>query len=112
MKLPLRLGVALLGLLVIGGGAFVGWRHDLTPQTSESVIVKDKGEEIHRRSRHGEDPRARSRRVDAASLRRHVRRTIERVLPRLGVLPIAELPPHVHVQTLGAVELSHAPQMV
>jgi|RhiMetdeSRZDD1v2_1073273.scaffolds.fasta_scaffold2603475_1 hypothetical protein len=35
MKLPLRLGLALLVLLVIGGG---------TPQTSESVIVKDKGD--------------------------------------------------------------------
>jgi len=112
MKLPLRLGLALLGFLVIGGGAFSGWRYDLTPHTSESVIVKDKGDEVHRRSRYGEDPRARSRRVDAASLRRHVRRTIERVLPHLGVLPIAELPPHVNVQTLGAAELSHAPQMV
>src|SRR5262252_7306492 len=110
MKLSPRLGLALLGLLVIGGGAFVGWGHYLTPQTSESV--KDKGDEAHRRSRHGEDARARSRRVDAASLRRHVRRTIERVLPHLGVLPIAELPPHVNLQTLGAVELSHAPQMV
>jgi flagellar biosynthesis component FlhA len=110
MKLPLRLGLVLLGLLVIGGGAFVGWRHYLTPQTSERVIVKDKGDEVHRRSRYGED--ARARRVDAASFRRHVRRTIERVLPHLGVLPIAELPPHVNVQTLGAVELSHAPQMV
>ena len=111
MKLPPRLGLALLGFLVIGGGAFVGWGHYLTLQTSESVIVKDKGDEVHRRSRHGEDARARSRRVDV-SLRRHVRRTIERVLPHLGVLPIAELPPHVNVQTLGAVELSHAPQMV
>ena len=112
MKLPLRLGLALLGLLVIGGGAFVGWRHYPTPQTSERVIVKDKGDEVHRRSRYGEDARTRSRRVDAASFRRHVRRTIERVLPHLGVLPIAGLPPHVNVQTLGAVELSHAPQMV
>src|SRR5215468_7038427 len=112
MKLSPCLGLALLGLLVIGVGAFVGWGHYLTPQTSESVIVKDKGDEVHRRSRHGEDARARSRRVDAASLRRHVRRTIERVLPHLGVLPIAELPPRVNIQTLGAVELSHAPQMV
>ena len=109
MKLSPRLGLALLGLLVIGGGAFVGWGHYLTPQTSESV--KDKGDEVHRRSRHGEDARARSRRVDV-SLRRHVRRTIERVLPHLGVLPIAELHPHMNVRSLGAVELSHAPQMV
>ena len=111
MKLPPRLGLALLGLLVTGGGAFVGWGHYLSQRTSESAIVKDKGDEVHRRSRHGEDARARSRRVDV-SLRRHVRRTIERVLPHLGVLPIAELPPHVNVQALGAVELSHAPQMV
>jgi flagellar biosynthesis component FlhA len=104
--------LALLAFLVIGGGAFVGWRHSLTPHTSERVIVKDKGDEVHRGSRHGEDARARSRRVDAASLRRHVRRTIERVLPHLGVLPIAELRSHVNVQTLGAAELSHAPQMV
>lgn len=101
MKLPLCLGLALLGLLVIVGGAFVGWRHYLTPQTSESVIVKDQGGEVHRRSRHGEDARARSRRVDAASLGRHVRRTIERVLPRLGVLPIAERPPHVNDPRIG-----------
>jgi hypothetical protein len=60
----------------------------------------------------GEDARARSRRVDAASLRRHVRRITERVLPHLGVLSFAELPPHVNVQTLVTVELSHAPQMV
>ena len=111
MKLSPRLGLALLGLLVIGGGAFVGWGHYLTPQTSESVIVKDKGDEVYRPSRHGEDARARSRRVDV-SLRRHVRRTIERVLPHLGVLPIAELHPHMNVRSLGAVELSHAPQMV
>ena len=112
MKLPLRLGLALLGFFVIGGGAFVGSHHDLTPHTSESVIVKEKGNEVHPRGRYGEDIRARSRRVDAASLRRHVRRTIERVLPHLGVLPIAELFPHVNVQTLGAAGLSHAPQMV
>ena len=112
MKLSPRLGLALLGLLVIGGGAFVGWGHYLTPQTSESVIVKDKGDEVHRPSRHGEDARACSRRIDV-SFRRHVRRTIERVLPHLGVLPIAKLPPpHLNVQTLGAVELLHAPQIV
>src|SRR5262249_4139022 len=48
----------------------------------------------------------------AASLRRHVRRITERSLPHLGVLSFAELPPHVNVQTIGTVELSHAPQMV
>jgi len=101
MKFQVCLVLALLGPLVIGGGAFVGWRHSLTPQTSESVMVKDQGGEVHRRSRHGEDARAHSRRVDAASLRRHVRRTIERVLPRLGVLPIAELPPHVNDPRTG-----------
>ncbi|HTY79019.1 MAG TPA: flagellar biosynthesis protein FlhA [Candidatus Bathyarchaeia archaeon] len=48
----------------------------------------------------------------AGPLRRHVRRVTERALPHLGVLSFAELPPHVNVQTLGTVELSHAPQMV
>jgi hypothetical protein len=101
MKLSLCLGLVLLGLLVIGGGAFVGWHHYLTPQTSERVIVKDKGDEVHRRSRYGEDARARSRRVDAASLRRHVRRMVERVLPHLGVVPFAERPPYVNDPRAG-----------
>jgi flagellar biosynthesis protein FlhA len=46
------------------------------------------------------------------ALRRHVRRLTEGSLPHLGVLSYAELPPHVNVQTLGTVELGHAPQVV
>jgi len=44
MKLALRLGLALLGLLVIGGGGFIGWRYYLSPQTSERVTVKGKSD--------------------------------------------------------------------
>jgi len=47
-----------------------------------------------------------------APLRRHVRRLTERALPHLGVLSYAELPAQLNVQTLGTVELRHAPQMV
>jgi len=47
-----------------------------------------------------------------AALRRHVRRVTERVLPHLGVVSYGELPPQLNVQTLGTVELRHAPQMV
>jgi len=47
-----------------------------------------------------------------AVLRRHVRALTERSLPHLGVLSYAELPPQLKVQTLGTVELRHAPQMV
>jgi flagellar biosynthesis protein FlhA len=48
----------------------------------------------------------------APAIRRHVRRLTERALPHLGVLSYAELGPQVNVQTLGTVELRHAPQMV
>jgi flagellar biosynthesis protein FlhA len=45
-------------------------------------------------------------------MRRHVRRLTERALPHLGVLSYAELAPQLNVQTLGTVDLRHAPQMV
>jgi len=45
-------------------------------------------------------------------LRRRVRRLTGRALPHLGVLSYAELPPHLNVQTLGTVDMRHAPQMV
>lgn len=95
MKLPLGLG--LLGLLVIGGGAFIGWGYDQTSQASEGIIVTGKGDAKA-------SARARSRRADIASLRRHVRRVTDRALPHL--------PSHVRVQILGTGELSHAPQKI
>jgi flagellar biosynthesis protein FlhA len=45
-------------------------------------------------------------------LRRHIRRLTERSLPHLGVLSYAELPASLNVQTLGTVDVRHAPQMV
>jgi flagellar biosynthesis protein FlhA len=48
----------------------------------------------------------------AGPLRRHVRRLTERPLPHLGVLSYLELSPQLNVQTLGTVEMRHAPQMV
>jgi flagellar biosynthesis protein FlhA len=45
-------------------------------------------------------------------LRRHIRRLTERTLPHLGVLSYAELPAQLNVQTLGTVDVRHAPQMV
>jgi flagellar biosynthesis protein FlhA len=47
-----------------------------------------------------------------AALRRHLRRLTERALPHLGVLSYADLPPDLRVQTLGAVEVLHAAQVV
>jgi flagellar biosynthesis protein FlhA len=47
-----------------------------------------------------------------APLRRQVRRLTERTLPHLGVLSYADLPPQLSVQTIGTVDMRHAPQMV
>ncbi len=43
------------------------------------------------------------------TLRRHVRRLVQRTLPHLGVLSYAELPPQINVRALGAVEMTGAP---
>jgi flagellar biosynthesis protein FlhA len=47
-----------------------------------------------------------------ATLRRHIRRLTERKLPHLGVMSYAEIPAHLSVRALGAVEMTDAPQAV
>jgi len=89
------------------GLAEIGGEETLAPRDSQSLL-----DGIARALESGLSFDSKPVLLCPAALRRHVRRITERPLPHLGVLSYAELPPHVNVQTLGTVELRHAPQMV
>jgi len=44
MKLAIRVGLAVLGLLLIGGGGFAGWRYFRPQQGGAPVIAKPRGD--------------------------------------------------------------------
>jgi flagellar biosynthesis protein FlhA len=89
------------------GLAEIGGEESLAPRDSQSLL-----DGIARALESGLSFDSKPVLLCPAALRRHVRRITERPLPHLGVLSYAELSPHVNVQTLGTVELRHAPQMV
>jgi flagellar biosynthesis protein FlhA len=89
------------------GLAEIGGEEALAPRDSQSLL-----DGIARALESGLSFDSKPVLLCPAALRRHVRRITERPLPHLGVLSYAELSPHVNVQTLGTVELRHAPQMV
>jgi flagellar biosynthesis protein FlhA len=72
----------------------------LDPRLAEQVLRK-LGEETERMARGNVRPVL----VCAPSLRRHVRRFTERVLPQLFVLSLNEIPPHVGVRAFGVVRV-------